>query len=143
MLRSLIAASLIFTSLIGVANDKDNGFPITTAAGLWLADNGMLVSIRVKPISRPGGQANLEVILGNHKGTIFARGEAFAGLKSPSPLIIPMTDGDGARFFLSIRRIFPDSGVGGYKLEFKFFKTRNSSRSFLNLVLDRWDNTKH
>ncbi len=143
MFRALIAASLIFTSLIGVANDKDNGFPITTAAGLWMADNGMLVSIRVKTLPRSGNNASLEVILGNHQGGIFARGSTFSGLTSPSPLVVPMTDNDGARFYLYIRRIFPDSGVGGYRLEFKFFKTRNSSRSFLNLVLDRWNRTKH
>ncbi len=146
MLRSLLAVGLILFTFVcshGVtANDKDNGFPFATASGMWVAENGMVVSVKVLP-SRNLNQATVRITLADSRGNVVAKGELISSTDVKSAILVPMVQADGERFYLEAAAVYSDGDVVDYRLQFKFFKSRKSSRSFLNIVLDRWVGTKH
>jgi len=145
MIRTLIFVGMLTLSLVGLANDKDNGFPMMTASGVWVADNGMTVSIRVSPVDKNHLQAQVNVMVTDDAGNVIGRGSVVGSINRRTPIIVPMADSLGNRFYLMARAVYAagETDPEKYKLELKFFKTRNSPRSFFNIMVDRWREIKH
>jgi hypothetical protein len=106
-MKKLLLALFTIVCVASFAMAKDGPFPIESAVGTWVSENGAGLKITIAEVARSANVDEVMVRITNSRGEEIARGVSRHRL-SDSDLLMNMINASGRRFTVRLRAVDSD-----------------------------------